>query len=237
MNTSWIDKWMKIATIMGLCNLWFSRCLWFFLKLIFISLFLALILTEDKFLILCFCFMPVIYESVPEPLLISMFSLLMGRSTYLFLLSSVYRPPLQLRMSPIEIITSPQTCCGVGSSMLVNNITNTQSLKLVVSESSVPLSVDPTSVSFWYPGTQFLHIHIATILAKILTLLPWGNCSLPCTCMWRSLGNFKELPHLQTHLEEIDLGLSVVTNNGLSSICGWKLPRYMMDLWSDKSST
>lgn len=38
--------------------------------------------------------------------------------------------------------------------------------------------------------------------------------------MWRSLGNFKELPHLQPHLEEIDLGLSVVTNNGLSSICG-----------------
>lgn len=164
--------------------------------------------------------MPVIYESVPDPLLISMFSLLMGLSAYLFLVSSVYRPLLQLRMSPIEIITCPETCCGVGSSTLVNNITDTQSLKLVIPVSSVPLSVDPTSVSFRYPGTQFLHIHTATILAQILTLLPWGNCNLLYTCMWRGLGNFKELPHLQPHLEEIDLGLSVVINNGLSSICG-----------------
>lgn len=156
----------------GLCSLDIPDASGFFFKFIFISLLLALILTEDKFLILCFCFMPVIYEPVPEPLLISMFSLLMGLSAYLFLVSSIYRPLLQLRMSPTEIITCPETCCGVGSSTLVNNITDTQSLKLVIPVSSVPLSVDPTSVSFRCPGTQFLHIHTATILAQILTLLP-----------------------------------------------------------------
>ena len=95
----------------------------------------------------------------------------MGPSTYLFLLSTVYRPPLQLSMSPIEIIISPQTCCGAGNSKLVNNATNTQSPKLVISVSSVPLSVD-LPACFRYPGTQFLHIHTAAILAQIRTLSP-----------------------------------------------------------------